>query len=77
MEIKIVHNDDWEALYINGLLYRDGHRIEPTDICSGIKKFSTFEISYDEEWINSDEDDEFKYPLHYKDLIIDERIKIK
>ena len=69
MNIKIVHTgEDWEALYVNKLLYREGHRIEPTDVCSAVIKYGGIpNFTYDEEWISCD-DDFTGFPAHYEDL---------
>lgn len=68
MNVKIVHGDDWEALYVNDLLYREDHKIEPSDICRAIINFDAQrEFSYDEVWRNPIDEDN-GYPVHYEDL---------
>ena len=63
MNIKIVHDDDWDGLYVDNLLYREDHRITPSDICSAIMKYGgMIEFSYDEKWKGG-------YPLYYNELI--------
>lgn len=68
MNVKIVHGDDWEALYVNDLLFVEDHKIEPSDICRAILNFDAGRIfSYDEVWCNPTDEDK-GYPAHYEDL---------
>lgn len=71
IDIKIVHNDDWQALYCNSVKIADGHKIEIYDVLNAIKKYyPNFNFTYNDIYIYSDDDCEFEYPIDFDRLNI-------
>lgn len=51
MEVKIIHSDDWVALYVDGEVKAQGHSLPPRDVLAAVDIESTdhgVEQEYDE-----------------------------
>ena len=64
MKVTIVKSDDWEALYIKGVLVKENHRLSSSDILDAIGLECTFK------WLSDEQLEElnWEYPKNEADL---------
>lgn len=67
MRINYVVTDDWEGIYIDGILIDSGHSIKASDLLEILEEFKL--ITYKQEGIEQDYmEDMGDLPKHYKNI---------